>query len=300
MENSRLVEQDEEVIRVSRMSSTVSRLAATAGDMDVSGLAAIGYYLRLYAVELILEESRDQRSEEQTQLATMLLNQVEEYKTAVETSKDEDQGAFTILHDQDKAKTYVLNFTMSLYNEKLRQLHDGSWDASLRRGLWCCLDLFQCLAKVWSMGDELKDRIKYCKVYLRKIAKEKPPEPQVDEKELDEMLERLNTESKEEKTPPTFIDESEEQVSEEPEPGPKGPETEAAPESLPKETMPPTAAAPCQSTPSLRTMMDRSSLIEQIQKKAKYVISALNYEDIGTAREELTSSLSLLQELENQ
>ncbi|GAV48542.1 hypothetical protein ZYGR_0K00470 [Zygosaccharomyces rouxii] len=287
------------------MSSTVGRLVATAGDMDVSGLAAIGYYLRLYAVELILEESRDQRSEEQTQLATTLLNQVEEYKTTVDTSKDEDQGAYTVLHDQDKAKMYVLNFAMSLYNEKLKQLHDGNWDASLRRGLWCCLDLFQCLGKIWDMQNELKDRIKYCKIYLRKIAREKPPMPQVDDKELDEMLERLNTESKEENTPPKFVDESEEQVPEDPEPEPKpnskpnsNPEPKM-PETKAKEAIPPSPAPP-RSTPDLRTMMDRSALIEQIQKKAKYVISALNYEDVSTARQELTSALSLLQDLEKQ
>ncbi|GAV50520.1 hypothetical protein ZYGR_0W00460 [Zygosaccharomyces rouxii] len=299
------------------MSSTVGRLVATAGDMDVSGLAAIGYYLRLYAVELILDESRDQRSEEQTQLATKLLNQVEEYKTAVDTSKDEDQGAFTILHDQDKAKTYVLNFTMSLYNEKLKQLKDGNWDASLRRGLWCCLDLFQCMSKLWGMQNELKDRIKYCKIYLRKIAREKPPVPQVDDKELDEMLEKLNTESKEENSPPAFIDESEERGSEgptvedsEPEPNPAPapapepkipepnmPEPEKATEPSHKESIPLTPSRPA---PDFKTMMDRSSLFGQIQKKAKYVISALDYEDVSTARQELTSALSLLQQLEEQ
>lgn len=296
------------------MSSTVGRLVATASDMDASGLAAIGYYLRLYAVELMLGESREQRSEEQTQLATELLNQVEEYRNAVDASKDQDHGAFTVLHDQGKAKMYVLNFSMSLYNEKLTQLRNGNWDANLRRGLWCCLDLFQCLAKLWGMHDELKERVKYCKIYLRKIAREKPPTPQVDEKELDDMLERLNTETNEEQqqfkaesSPPEFIDESaldkpeqpiqEEDATKEPQALVKGPVVDEAP-ATPDESCSPPKEATARTTPDLRTMMNRSMLFEQTQKKAKYAISALNYEDTNTAKQELTSALSLLQELE--
>lgn len=277
------------------MSSTVGRLVATAGDMDISGLAAIGYYMRLYAVELILEDSREERSEEQTELATTLLNQVEEYKANVEGRKEEDEGAYTILHDQGKAKVYVLNFAMSLYNAKLKQLQEGNWDSGLRRGLWCCLDLFHCLSKMWNMQNELKDRIKYCKIYLRRIAKETPPRAQVDENELNEMLERMNVEDKKEEEekelPPEFIDEP---VSE--------PVTEPVSEPVTEPKIEKTPASPAspaaRSTSDLRSMMDRSAVIEQIQKKAKYVISALNYEDITTAKQELTSSLSLLQELE--
>ena len=44
----------------------------------------------------------------------------------------------------------------------------------------------------------------------------------------------------------------------------------------------------------LTKIMDRASKIEQIQKLAKYAISALNYEDLPTAKDELTKALDLL------
>ena len=47
----------------------------------------------------------------------------------------------------------------------------------------------------------------------------------------------------------------------------------------------------------LQKMMDRGSKIETIQKMAKYAISALNYEDIPTARDELSNALELLNTL---
>ena len=44
----------------------------------------------------------------------------------------------------------------------------------------------------------------------------------------------------------------------------------------------------------LANMMDKADKIEKIQRFAKYAISALNYEDISTARDELTKALELL------
>ena len=71
----------------------------------------------------------------------------------------------------------MLNFTMSLYNEKLKQLKDGPWDVMLKRSLWCCIDLFSCILHLWKENisetstNSLQKRIKYCKIYLSKLAK---------------------------------------------------------------------------------------------------------------------------------
>lgn len=339
--------------------ASVARLVATAGDMDVSGLAAVGYYLRLYAVELILGES--QRPKEQTELATELLNQVEEYKGIVDAAKAEDPGPYALLHEQHKAKTYILNFAMSLYNEKLQQLQSGPWDQALRRGLWCCLDLFSCAGTLWGMEETLQNRIKYCKVYLRKIAKEKSPqvaslpaapseEPDVlpnvqmdsskledagkldfkdfvgdvetTDEEIDNMLKKLKAdddalgeespgfvEDAPNETAPEFVDEEPDAAAEEnsvdfADDEPSIAQTQAPARAAAQSPIPtkPIAAPVPAKTPAaevdLQSIMDRSTAFEQIQKRARYAISALNYEDVATARQELTSALSLLESLE--
>ncbi|AQZ14066.1 VTA1 (YLR181C) [Zygosaccharomyces parabailii] len=330
--------------------ASVTRLVATAGDMDISGLAAVGYYLRLYAVELILGEL--QRPKEQTELATELLNQVEEYKGIVDAAKDEDPAAYTLLHDQGKAKTYVLNFAMSLYNEKLLQLQKGPWDQALRRGLWCCLDLFNCAGKLWDMEEIVKDRIKYCKIYLTRIAKEKSPpgatlpdapseEPEVaidilkdaekskelkeldyadfimdtqtTDDEIDNMLKKLKaSDAAQEEGEPEFLDDESNELPQNKLTDHIAKENNAVadntlhregnkvhtPPSLPiVAPAPPSVSIPA-TTVDLQSIMDRSAAFEQVQRRAKYAISALNYEDVATARQELTAALSLLEKLD--
>lgn len=325
---------------------SVTRLVATAGDMDISGLAAVGYYLRLYAVELILGEL--QRPKEQTELATELLNRVEEYKGIVDAAKDEDPASYTLLHDQGKAKTYVLNFAMSLYNEKLLQLQKGPWDQALRRGLWCCLDLFSCVGKLWDMEEIVRDRIKYCKIYLTRIAKEKSPhdttlpdapseEPEAPidiltdaekskeldyadfimdthttDDEIDDMLKKLKaSDESQEEAEPEFLDNESNELPHNKSTDHIDTENNAVADnilhregnkvhtpSLPiVAPAPPSASIPA-TTVDLQSIMDRSAAFERVQRRAKYAISALNYEDVVTARQELTAALSLLEKLE--
>lgn len=332
--------------------ASITRLVATAGDMDVSGLAAVGYYLRLFAVELILGEL--QRPKEQTELATELLNQVEEYKGIVDAAKDEDPASYTLLHDQGKAKTYVLNFAMSLYNEKLLQLQKGPWDQALRRGLWCCLDLFSCVGRLWDMEDIVKDRIKYCKIYLTRIAKEKSPpdktlpgapneEPeaamdilkdaekskeskeskeldyadfvmdtQTTDDEIDDMLKKLKASNEpQEEGGPEFLDTKSNELPQDKLTDHIGKESHAIEDktlhregymvhtpSLPIVAPPLSPVSVPATTVDLQSIMDRSAAFEQVQRRAKYAISALNYEDVATARQELTAALSLLEKLE--
>lgn len=320
--------------------NVATRVVATARDFDKVGLGIIGYYLQLYAVELILSE--DERSQEMTGLATGLLDTIEGFKKEVggesraENSDKSVQVMNTLIHDQEKAKVYMVNFTMSLYNEKLKQLKDGPWDVMLRRSLWCCIDLFSCILHLWKESisatnvSALEKRIKYCKLYLSKLAKgEIGPG---DEKELDytdfiddneetkdeevdhlinnlkaddiEMEEACSEDQVNSEEPgdnvPEFIDDSDSMEGEVPERG-KSEEADihdSEPEVKQKEVPPPppspSPAHKSYSKDELANIMDKSSKIEQIQKLAKYAISALNYEDLPTAKDELTKALELL------
>ncbi|CAI4643680.1 BAP_1a_G0036690.mRNA.1.CDS.1 [Saccharomyces cerevisiae] len=327
------------------MASNAARVVATAKDFDKVGLGIIGYYLQLYAVELILSE--EDRSQEMTALATELLDTIEAFKKEIggeSEAEDSDKSLHvmnTLIHDQEKAKIYMLNFTMSLYNEKLKQLKDGPWDVMLKRSLWCCIDLFSCILHLWKENisetstNSLQKRIKYCKIYLSKLAKgeigssdektldyadfaddsEETKDEDVDH--LTSDLENNNNDKVEGLAPkdqttsyepvdevPEFIDDAD-SVNEEEQTVDKNEdaitkdeqrvvkkEVDLTRPSAPSE--PAAAEHKSYTKDELTKIMDRASKIEQIQKLAKYAISALNYEDLPTAKDELTKALDLL------
>lgn len=326
------------------MASNAARVVATAKDFDKVGLGIIGYYLQLYAVELILSE--EDRSQEMTALATELLDTIEAFKKEIggeSEAEDSDKSLHvmnTLIHDQEKAKIYMLNFTMSLYNEKLKQLKDGPWDVMLKRSLWCCIDLFSCILHLWKENisetstNSLQKRIKYCKIYLSKLAKgeigssdektldyadfaddsEETKDEDVDHQTSD--LENNNNDKVEGLAPkdqttsyepvdevPEFIDAD--SVNEEEQTVDKNEDaiTKDEQQVVKKEVDLTRLSAPSEPAAAehksytkdeLTKIMDRASKIEQIQKLAKYAISALNYEDLPTAKDELTKALDLL------
>ncbi|CAI4615141.1 BAK_1a_G0036270.mRNA.1.CDS.1 [Saccharomyces cerevisiae] len=327
------------------MASNAARVVATAKDFDKVGLGIIGYYLQLYAVELILSE--EDRSQEMTALATELLDTIEAFKKEIggeSEAEDSDKSLHvmnTLIHDQEKAKIYMLNFTMSLYNEKLKQLKDGPWDVMLKRSLWCCIDLFSCILHLWKENisetsiNSLQKRIKYCKIYLSKLAKgeigssdektldyadfaddsEETKDEDVDH--LTSDLENNNNDKVEGLAPkdqttsyepvdevPEFIDDAD-SVNEEEQTVDKNEDaiTKDEQQVVKKEVDLTRPSAPSEPAAAehksytkdeLTKIMDRASKIEQIQKLAKYAISALNYEDLPTAKDELTKALDLL------
>lgn len=360
----------------------INRLITTSRDFDASGLDVISYYLRFYAVEEILCD--ESRPGEITELATELLNSVEEYKNSVEAGNEDDKNnaTYILIHDQEKAKVYLSNFAMSLYNGKLQQVQKGPWDVNLRRGLWCCIDLFSCIIHLWDDPDgSYKKRIKYCKLYLSKLAKgqlgenmtkSEQPDPAVSkvsdtelnnyvekvnhdlsdstedqrsregveepestpvqldyndfmeqedalapsDDEISNMLDRLRAkEEEEEKLNSNYEEERGEDASFALPEVPVQLPSEATPKEIPqfldsedeydmeqesdkenakveekKEVTPPKA----HTRKELNDMMDTASKIEKIQRMAKYAISALNYEDIATAKDELTNALEVL------
>lgn len=313
---------------------TVNRLVATSKDFDITGLQIIGYYLRLYAIELLLNDQ--ERSVELTELATELLTTVENYKDSVKSEDASELGnpVYGLIHDQEKAKMYVSNFALSLYNGKLKQVQEGPWDYTLQRGLWCCIDLFSCISHLWGDQDgSVKRRLKYCKVYLSKLVKgelgsnkeveqdslETSPGAKLDYKDfldneqeetVSEMVSRLRAaDDEEEEEQEATGDNTEISLPQAPknEPASKA-ESEFEPEfvdsdedeeedSLAPAPAPAPAAVETQkryTKDQLTTMLKRSEEIEKVQRMAKYAISALNYDDIATAKDELTKALEIL------
>ena len=365
--------------------ATITRILKTANDFDSVGLVIISYYLRLYLVEKILNEVN--RPEELTQLASNLLDEIESFKKDLLDREGNDGGSNValLLNDQDKAKVYFVNFTMNLYNQKLEEMskiskeqdediNNSSGSGSnrdieqdLRRGLWCCIDLFETILHLWSFdnvseessnnnndGDKkeeeqqqrqiIKKRLKYCKLCLSKIAKGKfnnknkgnivedssetvnskdkeeydasnVEEEQEDEgekasgKETDTLNDdMMDIGSKEtdfqlpnvprgiEDKEPKFIDSDvdnkvdiESNTLKTEEEGKMSNESTTIDEAQSNHHQ--------YSRDELVEMMDHASKIEKIQKLAKYAISALNYEDIVTAKDQLTEALDLLNTL---
>ncbi|CAL9731613.1 vacuolar protein sorting-associated protein Vta1p [Monosporozyma unispora] len=374
---------------------SITRILATAKDFDTLGLVIISYYLRLYVVEEIL--SNKNRPEELTTIASELLDTIEQFKTNVlEQDKNDESNEVIkkLIEDQEKAKIYCVNFTMSLYNEKLTQVSNGPWDVDLKRGLWCCIDLFESILHLWDFESDSKEsirkRIKYCKIYLSQLVKgqlgkkeeedkeeKKQPitEEDIDNAINDALNETKNEESKineelsnshnltslnsaedenekeenmskdeeKEESEPKFLETKDEtpkdediqalidklkqqdamDVDEEDE----NPEDESseptfqlpsAPTKIEKKEITPEAEPEAEPEPEpefidedsekeeeepqhhqytqaeLLAMMDKSSKIEKIQKLAKYAISALNYEDTVTAKDQLTQALDIL------
>lgn len=316
---------------------TINRLLATSGDFDITGLQIIGYYLRLYAIELLLGEK--ERSMELTELATELLTTVESYRDSVKPTDASELGnpVFELIHNQDKAKMYLSNFALSLYNGKLKQIREGPWDYTLQRGLWCCIDLFSCISHLW--GDEdgsVKKRLKFCKVYLSKLVKGELGHEEEAEIPAEHLVKSPEKSARADLDDQDFPDDvSEESVSElvsrlraadsddnedsasahislpdipknDPEISPSSETSNAAePDFIDSdeasdlhESAPPVAESHNRYTKDqLNTMLERSDQIEKVQRMAKYAISALNYDDIATAKDELTKALGILDSL---
>lgn len=393
------------------LDARITRLARRAHEFDTAGLGIISYYLRLYTVETVLD--RKDRREEQTHFAMQLMDRIESFKHSIDKMDDgsrEKEVLLTLVSDDQRAMTYMLNFTMSLYNKKLAQVQTGPWDRDFTLALWCCVDLFQCILHLWrgliAEPDTIKKRIKYCKVCISKAAKGELGRPEtvedeerelsidyalpgegkdaqsgrgegsgvgsdaVDAKEIDDALADANGEGEADTSAEHPISSTGKAASEPAEntadfddmpvpsktqsddvtpardstefddvapdetdasevsPDHSMPDLASPDETVAKTPLPPKpitppaevkaaapsipafiddddedivvapAATPAKPTQSaLHAMMDRTSAIEQVQKNAKYAISALNYEDVATAKDELRKALALLEKL---
>ncbi|SCU95236.1 LAMI_0F01618g1_1 [Lachancea mirantina] len=177
--------------------TNIRQLLRTCRDFE-NALPIVGYYIKLFAVEEIL--SSPSRNDEMTESATLLLDEIENFKNS-----PQDEATRQLLEDQTKAKTYVMNFTLSLYNEQLAKIQAEKFDNDLRRALRCCIDLLGTILGLWkdsqlSEGepDQCYKKIKICKFYLSKLAKgeltSKSPSADVAEtsdEDIDDLLAKL-------------------------------------------------------------------------------------------------------------
>ncbi|SCU99052.1 LAME_0G01640g1_1 [Lachancea meyersii CBS 8951] len=370
--------------------AAVKRCLRLCGDFEYA-MPVIAYYLKLYVVEEFL--GLQERNEEVIANATRLLDDIEQFKQSVQ-----DEAEQHLLKDQQKAKVYCMNFTLSLYNEQLSKVQNKLIAGDLARALWCCIDLFSAILALWGKTEATADevtqcqkRIKVCKLFLSKLArgelgsetveKSQEPEykpeqvvcpqdsdmglssteqndvevtddeddddgdeaieqtsqpesqPEVDPVEVESFLKSLEQDPAlaqeiEDKNPSSDNDNGEDdngtqhlkdteelirkmrELGSEPAP----PSTDSEPElQLPQapteigrlpdfeEAAQPTIdiQKPVHFKPDdLKAMWNREDQIAVIQKAARFAISALNYEDLKTAKRELTKALQQLEELE--
>uniref|UniRef100_A0A060T3D2 ARAD1C32054p n=1 Tax=Blastobotrys adeninivorans TaxID=409370 RepID=A0A060T3D2_BLAAD len=79
---------------------------------------------------------------------------------------------------------------------------------------------------------------------------------------------------------------------------PSAPELDTAPVPVPPKVAPASHSKPITAA-EVATIMGQADIVSNVQKHAKYAISALNYEDIETATVELTKALELLGQYKN-
>lgn len=286
---------------------------------ELSTLPVISYYLKLYAAELILNEK--ERDGEATELVMSLLDDVESFKNEVN-----DEGTKILLNEKDKALAFVLNLAMSIYNGILVQIQDDRINDDIGKGLWCCIDLFQCCKHIWAdsmdaiVKEQCDKRIKHSKYYLMKL---KRGQLQSDKKPQETTSEPTNSNplSEVEDEIPNFVEDLEDQpLFEEPKdseiaqqhgPSPslkvdesveklkqlESPEVPIklpTPEPIKLESPKPAVR---HDVATLKEIMSREHRIQKAQRSAKYAISALNYDDIVTAKAELLQAFKLLEDL---
>ncbi|CCH58316.1 hypothetical protein TBLA_0A05230 [Henningerozyma blattae CBS 6284] len=157
------------------LAPSVQRVINRAIEFDNANLPIISYYLRLYSIEQILRLS--DRGDEENIKCGELLDTIETFKKEINDTEHDNEGLTILVNDQSKARIYLINFTISLYNKLLGQIKEGPWDNDLKNGLWCSIDLFNSIMHLWQkdLNEEtegaLKKRTKICKLYISKLAK---------------------------------------------------------------------------------------------------------------------------------
>ncbi|AMD19522.1 HCL629Cp [Eremothecium sinecaudum] len=272
---------------------------------DLSKIApVVGYYMKLYAVELVLEQGVTGLRE----TAAKLLDEVEAFKKDA-SGADGDAGTALVLEDQEKAKAVVLHFAMKMENGILESIGAEGYTADLLKGLWCCIDLFECIIHLWGGKQlseeekkECKKRIKFAKYSLTKGKKQEVGGKNVPEDELggrDSISSLVEFSGLGDM--PTFLegDELDEEVNENVEEELQDLEKEVEEDTAVLKT-PIVAEEQRQQSRSpmkmadIDELMDRERKSDEVRRLAKYAISAMNYEDVTTAKRELEKALAIL------
>ncbi|OUT23097.1 hypothetical protein CAS74_001405 [Pichia kudriavzevii] len=280
----------------------------------------ISYYCYLYAAQLILESKLHTQYTSVAEYIEVLLDTIETNRKSLE------EGApklAEILLDKEKSFKLVLGFTLSIFNKSYVF-------KKTVQGFMAFLNFIEIL-KLWpeiyeTKKDELQKQIKYAKYHSNRVLKSlkngEDPNDYVTENDK-EMLDQLLQEQFEGTQDGVQESPTDEIAPTLPEPPSNAPNNDivlptapvliknhknslglpaglAYPQLPPK---PPKASSDDESPDISKISIKRTPGKSQLAKdgkvmsreeKAKYAISALNYEDIETAIKELQEALKLL------
>lgn len=247
----------------------IDRLKVWCRDLEKVS-SVIGYYIKLYTIQQALTLG----TKESRGLAATLLNEVEEFKRNV-TRDGGDEGAKLVLTDDSKAKTFFINFTMKMQNGLLEGLDVERMQCDTYRGLWCCIDLFKCIVYLWENQlsdaelEECKKRAKFAKYIVAKgIKAGSEEETEFEQIKCVESAGDMGTEgsvmcSKNERTQEVGNKRNKGGFKRE----------------------------------EIDQLVDCGRKLDEVQKLARYAVSAIDYEDIATAKRELQKALAILNEM---
>lgn len=281
----------------------------------------VAHYCRYYAANQILDKQLHLSNKDVEQFAMKLLDSLEEYKA----NAPEDQLA--IISDEDAAQAYVEGFANKVLAKAEADM-DMHRVTKTTSSTFYAASLFLEVVLVFANADtaEIHSKIKFAKFHAARIIKDmrEGRDPNIYEQQPPSV-------SPEPKEPEqTGFSESEESVTEELIPSPKI-KSQSPPIAKTVSPPPPPVSAPVTRSPSIpspplsqptfvpqqnsvpspipakpsvhvpltkesvKELMSQAELVSSAQKHAKYAVSALNYDDLETAKAELRKALALLE-----
>ncbi|AGO10824.1 AaceriAFR691Wp [[Ashbya] aceris (nom. inval.)] len=271
----------------------LERLQAWCRELEDSA-PAVAYYMKLYTVERILSQGDGTGRE----VAAALLDEVEQFKEAAQGA-DGDEGTAAVVRDQTAAKALVLHFALRAHNSVLERLSAGESGRAVARALWCCVDVLEAVVHLWGGREltaeeqrECERRVKRAKWALARGAA-RPPDAGAAEGAGEGAVEGAG-EGAVEGTPAEGAA-AVQAPADEAAPQPPAPRVEPV---VARTREPPNrreASPPHAETPDYEALLSREQQLEKANKHARYAISALNYEDVATAKRELAAALATLE-----
>ncbi|AAS54063.1 AFR691Wp [Eremothecium gossypii ATCC 10895] len=259
----------------------LERLQAWCRELEESA-PAVAYYMKLYTVERILSQGDGARRD----VAAALLDEVERFKEAAQGANG-DEGMATVVRDQTAAKALVLHFALHAHNSVLERLSAGDSGRAVARALWCCVDLLEAVVHLWGgrelMAEEQREcerRVKRAKWALAR-GTARPAGAARDEEDARDAGDAVASAGD---AGESVGDAAEKAAAAAAPPAPQPPSV--------REPSPPHATAP-----DYEALLNREQQLEQANKHARYAISAINYEDLTTARRELAAALATLENM---
>lgn len=288
----------------------------------------ISYYCYLYAAQLILESKLHLQNTEIANYIEILLNYIESIKKSIESN-----NLTEFLNDKEKSFKLILGFSLTIFNKSFDEInnHQASIQTVVNFKIFLnfiqVLNLWPDLYKI--NFENFHKQIKYAKFHSSRILKDiklnKDPNDYItaqDESDLsillnDESIDNSNNDINLPNTPseisgdlnlptaPVLIkgqknslglpstpnDDNDDKLSITPPPIPSKPSIPSIQSQAPIQSQ---QESKILSKQEVEKIWSQSDIISNAQRKAKFAISALNYDDIETAITELQGALSLL------